>query len=238
VLHGGGVLVGQISVVGEHYVVTRSNSVVEVSAGRVMLVADSLVDAHSQQRRRLPRETAEAHCALAEWCLRHDLFESAARELADARRLDPREPQVALLERRLAVARQRILKRPGGATAATISTVRSTDEHRELEAVAAELPEGTVERFARKVQPLLVNNCTTTGCHQPSGSQDFQLDRALLHGLSNRRTTLRNLVATLELVDHEAPQRSRLLRFAGRRHGGMKQAILGPRQERAISAAP
>ena len=105
---------------------------------------------------------------------------------------------------------------------------------RELEAVAAKLPAGVVERFARKVQPLLVNNCTTSGCHQPSGAQNFQLDRAVLHGLSNRRTTLRNLVATLELVNRDAPKLSPLLAIPSGSHGGMKRSILGPRQEEQL----
>jgi hypothetical protein len=265
VLNSGGVLRGQISVNGERYVVTRPNSVVDVPAAQVMLVADSLDDAYERQRRQLPRDTAEAHLALAEWCLRYDLLQPAARELADARRLDPLDLRVALLERRLAVASQPKAPRPAFAVRGSPDPARtsdrdgawrhgretvpqrashrvelsaearnassSADELRELDAAVADLPAGVVERFARKVQPLLVNSCTTSGCHQPGGGQNFQLDRAVLHGLSNRRTTLRNLVAALELVDRDTPQRSELLTIPRRSHGGMKRPILGPRQE-------
>jgi hypothetical protein len=88
-----------------------------------------------------------------------------------------------------------------------------------------------VEKFTRKVQPLLVNSCTTSGCHHPASEQSFQLDRAVLHGLSNRRSTLRNLVATLELVNRDAPQQSDLLAIPRRTHGGMQRPLIGPRQE-------
>ena len=88
-----------------------------------------------------------------------------------------------------------------------------------------------MEQFTRKVQPVLVNGCTTSGCHQPGGKQSFQLDRAMLHGLSNRRSTLRNLEATLALVDRHAPQQSDLLVVPREPHGGMGGPVFGPRQE-------
>ena len=121
-LNSGGVLHGQISVAGERYVVTSKNSVVDVPASQVALVAESMADAYAQQRKQLPRETAEAHLALADWCLRYELLEPAAQELADAHRLDPRDPQVALLERRLAVARLPKASRPADITAAALNT--------------------------------------------------------------------------------------------------------------------
>lgn len=85
------------------------------------------------------------------------------------------------------------------------------------------------------MQPLLVNNCTTSGCHQAGSQQEFQLDRAVLHGLSNRRITFRNLVATLELIDRNAPQQSELLTIPRRSHGGMDRPILGPRHESQLT---
>ena len=100
-----------------------------------------------------------------------------------------------------------------------------------LEAIAAQLPSGAVERFTRKVQPILVNNCTTSGCHQVAGKQVFQLDRAVLHGLSNRRSTLSNLAATLALVNRSAPQLSLMLTIPRAEHADMKQPILGSRQD-------
>ena len=235
VLRSGGVLHGKVSVSGERYVVTQPKSVVDVPAPQVLLVANSMDDAYERQRQQLPHDTTEAHLGLAEWCLRYNLIEPAEQELADARRLDPRDPRVALLERRLAVASQSKKKSPPSqAPAKPHDDSPSKEELQKLDALVKELPPGVVERFTRKVQPLLVNNCTTSGCHQAGSQQDFQLDRAVLHGLSNRRITLRNLVATLALVDRDAPQ-SELLSIPRHSHGGMDRPILGPRQESQLT---
>ena len=231
VLRSGGVLHGKVSTSGERYEVTRPNSVVDVQATQVLLVADSMLDAYQRQRQQLPHDTAEAHLGLAEWCLRYNLVQPAAQELGDARRLDPHDPRVALLERRLAVANEAKPQAKGETIVGTHEDTSAKDELRMLEALVADLPPGVVERFARKVQPLLVNNCTTSGCHHPAGEQEFQLDRAVLHGLSNRRITLRNLVATLDLVNRDTPQQSDLLSIPRRTHGGMRRPVLGPRQE-------
>jgi hypothetical protein len=84
------------------------------------------------------------------------------------------------------------------------------------------------------VQPVLVNNCTAVGCHQSGGKQTFQLDRALLRGESNRRSTMHNLEATLALVDRAHPDRSPLLIVPRKTHGGTAGPIFGPRQEAAF----
>jgi hypothetical protein len=85
------------------------------------------------------------------------------------------------------------------------------------------------------VQPILVNNCTISGCHQKGGQQEFQLDRALLHGLANRRSTMWNLAETLALVDRAQPHLSRLLTLPRQAHGGMRSPAFGPRQAAAYS---
>ena len=46
-------------------------------------------------------EKVADHLRLAEWCIRYELRAEAGRELAEARRLDPDQPRLALLERRL-----------------------------------------------------------------------------------------------------------------------------------------
>src|SRR4030095_5245611 len=94
-----------------------------------------------------------------------------------------------------------------------------------------EVPSGVVELFTRKVQPVLVNNCSTSGCHQSGGKQSVQFDRALLRGEANRRSTMHNLEAALALVDRAHPDQSPLLTVPRKKHGGTAGAIFGPRQE-------
>lgn len=238
VLQTGGVLVGRVWSEGERYVVDGPNSQLRVATNDVAFTCRTLDEAYEIKRRQMNKSSATAgeHLELAEWCLRQDLSSQAAQELAAARKLEPKNPKLSLYERRLVVAarpKTRIERASADAQpiAAKSGLAKSAEELKQLRAMARTLPDDVVERFTRKVQPLLVNNCTTSGCHQPSGEQEFQLDRAMLHGLGNRRTTLRNLEATLALVDHTTPQFSPLLTIPRTAHGGSKQPLLGTRQE-------
>jgi hypothetical protein len=99
----------------------------------------------------------------------------------------------------------------------------------------SDVPNGVVEMFTRKVQPVLVNNCSLSGCHQTGGKLSFQLDRALLRGEANRRTTMHNLEAALALVDRAHPDQSPLLTVPRKTHGGTAGPIFGPRQQQAFN---
>jgi hypothetical protein len=192
-----------------------------------------LEEAYEAKRRQTGSSapTAGGHLELAEWCLRLDLTSQSAEELAAARKLEPKHPKLALLERRLAVANRPPTKRTQPRTESQPDMAKYSEELSRLQVMARNLPDEVVERFTRKVQPVLVNNCTTSGCHQPSGEQEFQLDRAILHDMANRRSTLRNLAATLALVDHATPQLSALLTVPRRPHGGLEHPLLGTRQD-------
>jgi hypothetical protein len=233
VLQDGGVLRGQISSEGEHYVVARGGGRMRVAASKVMRVCSSLDEAYHARRQQMTRPSAEAHLALAEWCLRNDLRGHAQSELADANSLDPRHPRLALLERRLMVAGQQPRMPTAVAPVAEPSSSQPDATPALPQRANADVSERVVERFTRKVQPVLVNNCTESGCHQRGGAESFQLDRALLHGLANRRSTRSNLAAALALVDREKPELSRLLTVPRRPHGGMVDPVFGPRHEQA-----
>ncbi|MGD9635231.1 MAG: hypothetical protein AB7U97_18275 [Pirellulales bacterium] len=230
VLRSGGVLHGSVSVEGERYVVSAPNRTIDVQSQQVLLVAPTMEAAYDQQRGQLPQDNNDSRLRLVEWCLRYELLTQAEQELADARRIDQHDPRLPLLDRRLAVAKKPKKYRSVYQTSIAVGDNKSQAELEELEAVAADLPRGAVERFTRKVQPLLVNGCTAAGCHESGGAQKFQLDRAVLHGLSNRRITLRNLTATLALVDRSSPDESELLKMARRSHGGHDRPALNARQ--------
>jgi hypothetical protein len=233
VLHDGGVLVGQVTQTGDRYLLKRSGNEMQLPAASVMLVATSLEDAYNERRGRLAGPTADAHLALAEWCLRYYLLEQAARELEDARKIERQHPRLALLERRLSIARQR--PKTKAAERPAESQPPPADRSERLDSSIGELPEAAIERFTRKVQPVLVNNCATSGCHDRGGTRLFQLDRAILHGMANRRATMHNLAATLELVDRKQPQQSPLLTVPREPHGGLEEPVFGPRQQAAFA---
>lgn len=235
VLHRGNVLLGAVTEVGDGYEVAGQGSVLHVRGQDVAFVAESLVDAYDQQRRLVQPANAVAHLKLARWCIRYRLWQQAAREIVDARGHDADHPAIEFVERQLAVA-------SGGAAASAadepvISPVAMQVEEPPAEESPAEnladdpskdLPDGALEQFARRVQPVLVNNCTAAGCHREDGPTKFQLNRAFLHGEGNRDSTLRNLTATLANVDFKQPTRSPLLRMSLRAHGGLDEAVFPP----------
>lgn len=248
VLHNGGVLSGHITRLGEWYVVRRGGGEVMVGTEKVKLVSRSLDEAYTQQRQRLAQPTADAHLALADWCLRYGLIDQAQRELTEGRALEPNHPKLRRLEKRLALLQHQMQQtKETGAVRGNIGDGKQQFENLPVsepdhllittpvtkQQGITELPDGALERFTRKVQPVVVNSCTTGGCHRVGGPQHFQLDPALLYGASNRQSTTHNLSAVLALIDREQPQRSPLLTVPRRSHGGMKEPVFGPHQERA-----
>jgi hypothetical protein len=234
ILQDGGVLRGAVTRDGERYVLARGNGQTFIPAGNVLLVAGSLDEAYQQRRERLSPPTVEGHIVLAEWCLQHDLLPNAERELADIRALEPQHARLELLERRLALANERQRKQGEAAARGLADSPPVAVSAPPVATAIGDLPPGAIERFTRKVQPVLVNSCTSSGCHHLGGATQFQLDRAILRGMSNRRTTTHNLTATLALVDREQPRLSPLLTVPRRTHGGMKEPVFGPRREAAF----
>ncbi len=236
-LHDGGVLVGKISHAEKSYAVIRAGSEMQIAPSQVSFVGRTMREAYEFRRTHLPSDTIEAHLSLADWCIRERLLPDAESELVIARKLQADHPRLLLLERRLVAAKERnasakmptsALPSPAVAGASTNSKSQATPT------VMPDLPEGVIENFTRKVQPILVNNCTAAKCHEPGGPQAFQLNRAILRGEANRRTTMLNLAATLTLVDRENPEKSRLLTLPRQTHAGMNGPLMGPRQDQAF----
>ena len=75
------------------------------------------------------------------------------------------------------------------------------------------------------MQPILVHNGTTTGCHGENDENQFRLSRALLYGESNRKSTARNLRAVIAQLDRARVASSPLLQYANRKHGPMATAV-------------
>jgi hypothetical protein len=234
VLQNGNVLQGVVTLRDDRYVIARGTGETLVPTNHVMLVAASLDDAYAQRRRRINESSADDHSALAEWCLKQDLLPQAEQELADARRLHLSGVRLEFLERRLELAKERRQRAAVAIPRPQTNVPKIIPPAGQAPMDLTELPPGVVERFTRKVQPVLVNSCTASGCHAVGGTAKFQLDRAVLLGMSNRRTTMNNLAATLSLVDREKPQHSALLTVPRQTHGGMKGPVFGPRREAAF----
>src|SRR6476659_6852883 len=96
-------------------------------------------------------EKVADHLRLAEWCIRYDLRAEAGRELAEARRLDPDQPRLAVLERRLEkgggrpVVKESVYLAAGKGDAKTQAA--GVAPRAAAPSIASELSVGVVEQF-------------------------------------------------------------------------------------------
>lgn len=219
-LRNGEVLSGTIARTGDYYQVSKTGSEIRLKAADVDRVADSLAELYEEKRRRVAPDKLQDRLDLAEWCISQRLLEQAHAELAAAADIDPHHPRIVLIQRRITLVEQR----PHEHTAPPVVVDRGPSKQ-ELDRLVRGLPPHTVETFTSTIQPMLVNNCTTSGCHGPASSGKLRLMRLSLAGPPNRRLTQRNLHAVWQTIDVNEPAASPLLTQPIRPHGKAKGPI-------------
>jgi hypothetical protein len=225
VLDNGNVLAGAIERVGDEYVINVTGATLQVPVDQVERFAPTLEEAYEQRRVTLADGTPDRHLELAAWCLHLKLFDQAARELLDARRIDAQIPGLDVLERRLRYRMDLEASRAQAASRASAKPLVQAPP----DVVAAEppLPSISVDaqaQFVRSIQPMLVRNCATSGCHQLGADHAMQLDRWALEGRGNVELVRRNLAEVLAEIDIENLETSQLLAKGRAVHG---RAIAG-----------
>lgn len=222
-LKNGEALNGRITHAGDQYYVSLKFGVIQVKATEVEMSAESLAEIYERKRAKL-KPGIEGHLELADWCMREHLLDSAAKEVDEAKAIDARHPRLVYLQRRLVVARQPAAAQPAHVAAVTGPT------NDELDRFIRGMPEHTVETFTSTIQPLLMNNCATAGCHGPRSSGKLRLTRLPLNGPVGRRLTQRNLHSVWQTINHADFAASPLLTQPVERHGTAKAAIFTSRE--------
>ncbi|MCA9240452.1 MAG: hypothetical protein KDA37_09640 [Planctomycetales bacterium] len=237
-LQNGNVMHGRASHEGGRVRLRNEGSEVWLEESEVAAIASSLPSLYQWRRGHLRSPTVGHHLTLAAWCAEQQLYAEASRELLDARTLSPGDPRITAMERQ--IMQLAFPPEPRAAESAPRPRQRRAAlSQQELD----ELPPGALEEFTRHIQPLLVNNCTTSGCHLPGTPGRFHLNRDLLHGLANRDSTLANLASVSAAIEFEQPAQSVLLRAIQQSHAGRegpafsgRQAELGKRLEEWVLA--
>jgi len=228
-LRNGNVLEGRITQVGESYEVVVDGGRIRVKASDVEFCCPTLEEGYRRKRSLVQPGDVRAHLELAEWCQRHDLFAAAARELAQARAVQPRHPLIPVVERRIrtSLCQPERIERPIERDAKEATLPPSSDE---LDLMVRGMPPGSVETFTQTIQPVLVNHCSTAGCHGPGTESRFRLLRTPSGRPASRRLTQRNLHSTLEWIDRDVPAASRLLTAPLHPHGSAQAAVFTDQQ--------
>ena len=214
VLRNGNVLPGIIVRVDQHYLLNTSSSEMHIPVEQVEMVCRTIDEVYQRRRNRRTGSLADSHIELARWCLRHDLLEYAARELLDARALDSEHRQLELMERQLQLALKN-RDAPQRKQARQAQPLPTEAELKEVE----KLPLWAKRLFVSQIQPLVIDSCATSGCHQVGSAEQLQLNRLALDGPGHPGTTLRNLSSLVEQLDLKNPTESPLLVHARRAHG-------------------
>lgn len=212
------VLRGEVALYGDRYLITQSNSEIRLPRERVERICLDLGEAYLHLQHQIRFGTAGDHLQLAQWCLDENLCTEAQRQLEEAMLKRPNHPRIDLVRRQLELA-----KTEHSTSATENPHNRSSYNAEELEELFKQMPSGTVESFTRVVQPLLLNSCSTRGCHGSGGKNQFLLHRSARGQQPSRRMTLRNLQSVLTWIDRENVSKSPLLYFAETPHFSEKK---------------
>jgi len=226
-LHNGQALRGKLLLSGAYWIVYVPEGEIRIRASEVDAPCHTADEAYLRLRSTTALFSANDHLRLAQWCLREKLLDRAEGEIREAKSLEPDHPMVEVLQRRLALSRQPPML-PVSAKAAPLEV--TTDD---LDRMVRGISPQTMEQFAQRIQPLLVNNCTSAGCHGPQSATGFRLSRVTLDQPPSRRVTQRNLHAVLQWINHDDPAASKLLSVPLEPHGTARAAIFSDQQSAA-----
>jgi hypothetical protein len=199
---------------------------------QIDLVARDLEHGYQLKRAALDGGLAPEHIDLAEWCLRHGLLPHAAKHILRATSLDPEHPKIAALEHRLRlVAEQRALA-ANGETPDDLAKkqIPENSEESPANSISQDLPPAALERFAATVQPVLLNRCSSAGCHGRTADSKFRLLRPARGRPISRNATLQNMHAAIEMLDREFPRKSPLLTAPSGPHGPLQHGLFAPHE--------
>jgi hypothetical protein len=226
------VLAGKIISLGDYTHVSIGNSSdVRVPKKDVWLIGRDLDDLYQQRMKLLRAGKIEDHLSLADWCVRQQMLSQGAEQLVKAMQLDPRDPRIAMLEKKLQVATVANSSKKVKATA-----IAATVGHEQLDRTVTELPHGALERFTIMVQPIVMDRCGAGRCHGSGSETNFQIVQPTASRVPSKRFTQRNLFAVMSLVNLAAPQESKLLKKSLEAHGGQKEAPLRNAEDRQYLA--
>jgi hypothetical protein len=227
-LTNGQLLEGTITASGDYYDMQVGTGQIRLRRSQVAHVAQSVRECYEYKRGEIRIERAQDHLDLADWCMQQRLFDEAAEEIAAARRSDPAHPKIPLLQTRLRLAQQAAT---APKVAAETSTAAPPSGAKVNEIAGRDLSPSSMADFTQHIQPLLLNNCTGSGCHSAQSSTAMRLERLPINRFTGRKSTQRNLQSVLLQIDRSNPLASRLLTAPLEPHGGAKQPIFSDRQQ-------
>ncbi len=233
-LRNGHILQGQITQAGDFYVVILGeSSEIRLPAKDVEAQVATLDEAYRLKLHGMFGDGAAPHLDLADWCLRQGLPARCSDQLTVAAKVEPGNPRIAQIERRLELATAEPAPPPKAKTQARTPAAGAPSSEQIEKAVRA-LPKHSVERFAAVVQPLLLNRCGANSCHGSNAKAELHLLRPPAGQSATQRFTHRNLYSVLQQLDPADPAASPLLVEGQRRHGTALTAVFDKHTQKQL----
>jgi len=232
------------------FVQTDGGSRVVFPVERVDFVCKSLKEAYWQKNARIRATDLNGHVQLFHWCMKQGLLEEAQNQIDLLLSMKIKAVQLEYLNRQLSVAltqqakaRLRLLagtpaqadsqaapaeekiELVGFATeSSTAAEIERLNQLKRIEAAIDSLPKASVGVFKRKIEPLLIRNCSA--CHSDESSEVMPLARLGLNQVIPKRLSQRNLYHVLKQTDLNEPLSSPLFAAAVAPHAGRTEPIL------------
>lgn len=212
-LRGGRTVQGVVSRNGENYVVRKPTGEMFLPGAHVLFVGKDLRAVHRHLHDTLPGQVPpDEHFALAKWCLEKQLLSECRLELLEVLRHDStREDARRMIARLDDVLVDPADKKPALTAAdAEKAVLRAKYGVSDLQSLGG-LTREQSRVFSTRVLPILLNNCSASGCHGGRGDDGFRLERLPVAESSRKLSVGRNLERVLAKVDRGQPGASLLL---------------------------
>ena len=206
------VLMGEVRDQGDSFLMKRRAGTLRIPKNSVYRVCVSLDELYALKRDEIEKRDPDEHVRLAQWCRRYELLDQAKLELAAALKLEPDHRQARIMyDSMVHLSKPRRRTKPrarrDSPTTQSQSALRLT-KYRQWVALQSR---GTLERFAGRVQMILVNHCGAAACHGSRRKGPLRLYRPSSGVPRSRGTTQKNLRAVFRCIRIEMPEASPLL---------------------------
>lgn len=239
-LEGNRVVQGRITPQGETYAVEQAAGTLVVAKQQVTYAGPDLRTVYLHLQDALPNPAAaDDHVDLARWCIGYKLIPEARFELEAALETDPGRDDIRRNLNTLDALLRRpppVNQRPKSETPAERFAKGTAGYAMEVESLGG-LSREAGQEFTRRIQPILMHNCTASACHSPLSDNKFKLTLVRQGSVASRSTTEKNLLALLAYIDREQPKSGQLWKLLKTNHGAQGRSIfLGTRGKDQLQA--
>lgn len=240
-LTDGRIITGLVSEEEGKVLVTQPVGVMRFAERKIERVFDSMREVHAYKSDQVPDIDIDEQLKLAQWCLTNGLPDEAKGHLANALKLDPKNPRAKAMSESITMTETRLanrqrdedvqqtaaevvdpssMRRPAALDSAVVRDARRGLGVSDLPVVFDLPPNAAIRRaeeFRRYVHPVLQTYCAK--CHDDRYDGPFQIISFQKKADRTLEALRANLDSTLKLVDRENPGHSELLSSSLRPHG-------------------